>query len=181
MESNDMLSLCSGMGEKIVELEKTLANQTKEKTDLLMKIDNLEYAFAFELKRATTERMTTLEEEKSDFESKIIHLEKIIAQKSKDFDDVKLELSNRTAKFEAYFEKLEKMKVVLERQLARKVEEINYLRTQLENLKGKSVQTKFDKHSILGKPPADKLLINSLLDMRKRLGHPLYFTVYYSS
>ncbi|GKB85131.1 hypothetical protein Tco_0957403, partial [Tanacetum coccineum] len=73
-----------------------------------------------------------------------------------------------TAKFEAYFEKLKKTKVVLERQLARKVDdskaekdqflkEINHLRTQLENLKGKSVKTKFDKHSILGKPPADKL------------------------
>ncbi|GJZ59569.1 hypothetical protein Tco_0615385 [Tanacetum coccineum] len=64
------------------------------------------------------------------------------------------------------------MKVVLERQLARKVDdykaekdqflkEMNHLRTQLENLKGKSVETKFDKYSILGKPPADKLLINS--------------------
>ncbi|GJY21162.1 hypothetical protein Tco_0393728 [Tanacetum coccineum] len=41
------------------------------------------------------------------------------------------------------------------------LKEINHLRTQLENLKGESVQTKFDKHSILGKPPADKLLINS--------------------
>nr|GEV13209.1 cytochrome oxidase subunit I, mitochondrial [Tanacetum cinerariifolium] len=52
--------------------------------------------------------------------SKVIHLKKIIAQKSKDFDDFNLELSNRTAKFEAYFEKLENTKVVLERQLARK-------------------------------------------------------------
>ncbi|GJY33367.1 hypothetical protein Tco_0417836 [Tanacetum coccineum] len=78
---------------------------------------------------------------------------------------VKME-AKRTAKFEAYFEKLEKTKVVLERQLARKVDdskaekdqflkEINHLRTQLENLKGKSVQTKFDKHSILGKPSVD--------------------------
>ncbi|GKE35880.1 hypothetical protein Tco_1455202 [Tanacetum coccineum] len=68
------------------------------------------------------------------------------------FDDVKLELSNRTAKFEAYFEKLENMKVVLERQLTRKIDdpkaekgqilkEINHLRIQLENLKGKSVET----------------------------------------
>ncbi|GJV10449.1 hypothetical protein Tco_1351990 [Tanacetum coccineum] len=56
-----------------------------------------------------------------EIETKNIELfisKKIIAQKSKDFDDVNLELSNRTAKFEAYFEKLEKMKVVLERQLA---------------------------------------------------------------
>ncbi|GKD01824.1 hypothetical protein Tco_1172098 [Tanacetum coccineum] len=41
------------------------------------------------------------------------------------------------------------------------LKEINHLRTQLENLKGKSLETKFDKPSILGKPPYDKLLINS--------------------
>ncbi|GJR16563.1 hypothetical protein Tco_0799215 [Tanacetum coccineum] len=97
---------------------------------------------------------------------------KIIAQKSKDFDDVKFELANRTAKFEAYFKKLKNTKVVLERQLARKVDdskaekdnflkEINHLRAQLENLRGKTVETKFDKPLILVKPPADKLLINS--------------------
>ncbi|GKD43584.1 hypothetical protein Tco_1268229, partial [Tanacetum coccineum] len=68
------------------------------------------------------------------------------------------------AKFEAYFEKLEKTKAVLERQLACKVDdskaekdrflkEINHLRTQLENLKGKPVETKLDNSSILGKPP----------------------------
>ncbi|GKE82571.1 hypothetical protein Tco_1552571, partial [Tanacetum coccineum] len=91
---------------------------------------------------------------------------------TKEFDDVKLELSNKTTKFKVYFEKLENTKVVLERQLARKIDdskaekdqllkEINHLRTQLENLKGKSVETKFDKPLILGKPPTDKLLINS--------------------
>ncbi|GJX69390.1 hypothetical protein Tco_0305117 [Tanacetum coccineum] len=126
---------------KIAELEKTLAKQTKENSDLLIKIDNLENAFVDE---------------------------------TKDFDDVKFELSNRTAKFEAYFEKLENTKVVLERQLARKVDdfkaekdqflkELNHLRIQLENLKGKSVKTMFDKSSILGKSPADKLLITSQL------------------
>ncbi|GJR21736.1 hypothetical protein Tco_0970263 [Tanacetum coccineum] len=112
------------------------------------------------------------ENAKCEFQTKFVELEKVLTQQTKYFNDAKLELSNRTAKFEAYFEKLEKMKVVLERQSTRKVDdskaekdqflkEINYLRTQLENLKGKSVQTKFDKHSILGKPPADKLLINS--------------------
>ncbi|GJX76149.1 hypothetical protein Tco_0322960 [Tanacetum coccineum] len=70
----------------------------------------------------------------------------------------------RTAKFEVYFEKLENTKVVLERKLARKIDdskaekdqflkEINHLRTQLENLKGKRVETKFENSSILGKPP----------------------------
>ncbi|GKA51256.1 hypothetical protein Tco_0744452, partial [Tanacetum coccineum] len=157
---------------KIVELEKTLAKQTKENSDLLMKIDNLENAFADEVKRVTTGKLNVFDKENCDFGSKVTHLGKIIALNTKDFDDVKLKLSNRTAKFEAYFEKLENTKVVLERQLARKIDdskaekdqflkEIDHLRTQLENLKGKSVQTKFDKHLILGKPPADKLLINS--------------------
>ncbi|GJS32475.1 hypothetical protein Tco_0530857 [Tanacetum coccineum] len=178
---------------KIVELEKTLAKQTKENSDLLMKIDNLENAFVDEVKRVTTGKLNVFDKENCDFRSKVTHLEKIIAQKTKDFNDVKLELSNRIAKFEAYFEKLEKMKVVLERQLTRKVDdskpekdqfikEINHLRTQLENLKGKSVQTKFDKHSILGKPLADKLLIKSQkskswftpkVDVQKSLSKPV--------
>nr|GEX17954.1 hypothetical protein [Tanacetum cinerariifolium] len=79
-----------------------------------------------------------------------------------------------TTKLEAYFEKLENTKVFLERKLARKVDdfksekdqflkEINHLRTQLENLKGKSMETKFDKSLILGKPSAEKLLITSQL------------------
>ncbi|GJW07028.1 hypothetical protein Tco_1569451 [Tanacetum coccineum] len=96
----------------------------------------------------------------------------VIAQQTKDFDYAKLELSNTTAKLEAHFEKLENTKVVLERQLARKdddskaendqfLKKINHLRTQLKNLKGKSVETNFDKPSILGKPHADKSLINS--------------------
>ncbi|GJS66461.1 hypothetical protein Tco_0681025 [Tanacetum coccineum] len=60
---------------KIVELEKTLAKQTKENSDLLMKKINLRgNAFADEVKRVTT----------------------------------------GTAKIEAYFEKLEKTKVILE-------------------------------------------------------------------
>ncbi|GJV51698.1 hypothetical protein Tco_1447439 [Tanacetum coccineum] len=149
---------------KIDELEKSLAKQIKENSDLLIKIDNLENVFADEEKRATLGKLNAFDKENCDFESKVIHLEKIIAQKSKDFDDVNLELSNRTAKFEAYFEKLEKTKVVLERQLARKVDdskaekdqflkEINHLRNQLENLKGKTVETKLDNSSILGKPP----------------------------
>ncbi|GJW38753.1 hypothetical protein Tco_0064598 [Tanacetum coccineum] len=148
---------------KIDELEKSLAKQIKENSNLLIKIDNIENVFADEEKRATLGKLNAFDNENCDFESKVIHLEKIITQKSKDFDDVNLELSNRTAKFEAYFEKLEKTKVVLERQLARKVDdskaekdrflkEINHLWTQLENLKGKRVETKLDNSLILGKP-----------------------------
>ncbi|GJZ43518.1 hypothetical protein Tco_0590773 [Tanacetum coccineum] len=108
---------------KIDELEKSLEKQIKENSDLLIKIDNLENVFADEENRATLGKLNAFDNENCDFESKVIHLEKIIAQKSKDFDDVNLELSNKIAKFEAYFEKLEKMKVVLEQQLACKVDD----------------------------------------------------------
>ncbi|GKD48815.1 hypothetical protein Tco_1277791 [Tanacetum coccineum] len=108
---------------KIVELKKTLEKQTKENSDLLMKIENLKNAFADEVKGATMRKLNVLDKENCDFGSKVTHLEKIIAQKTKDFNDVKLELSNRTAKFEAYFEKLKNTKVVLERHLARKVDD----------------------------------------------------------
>ncbi|GJR74787.1 hypothetical protein Tco_0087152 [Tanacetum coccineum] len=128
--------------------------------------------YIFELEKESRENIC--DNAKCEFQTKFVELEKVLTQQKKDFADVKLELSNRTAKFEAYFEKLEKMKVVLERQLARKVDdskakkdrflkEIIHLRTQLENLTGKPVETKFDNSSILGKPPLlnnerDKLL-----------------------
>ncbi|GKB24286.1 hypothetical protein Tco_0863687 [Tanacetum coccineum] len=96
---------------KFVELEKTLKKQTKENYDLLMKVDNLENAFVDEVKRATMGKLIAFDKDNCVFGSKVTHLEKIIAQKIKDFDDVKLELSNRTAKFEAYFEKLKNTKV----------------------------------------------------------------------
>ncbi|GKA07029.1 hypothetical protein Tco_0686253 [Tanacetum coccineum] len=94
-----------------------------------------------ELKKESGENIC--DNAKCEFQTKIVELEKVLIQQTKDFDDVKLELSNRTAKFEAYFEKLEKTKVVLERQLARK-----------------RVETKIDNSSILGKP----LLLNNKRD-----------------
>ncbi|GJY13505.1 hypothetical protein Tco_0382814 [Tanacetum coccineum] len=120
------------------------------------------------------EKKNLCENAKCELQIKIVKLEKVLTQQTKDFDDVKLELSNRTAKFEVYFEKLENTKVVLERQLAQKIDdskaekdqllkEINLLRTQLDKMKGKYVETKFDKPLILGRPPADKLLITSKL------------------
>ncbi|GJT88663.1 hypothetical protein Tco_1070380 [Tanacetum coccineum] len=54
------------------------------------------------------------ENAKCDLQTKIVELEKVLTQQTKDFDDVKLVLSNRTDKFDAYFEKLENTKVVLE-------------------------------------------------------------------
>ncbi|GJQ93204.1 hypothetical protein Tco_0004343 [Tanacetum coccineum] len=81
---------------KIGELEKSLAKQIKENSDLLIKIDNLENILADEEKRATLGKLNAL------------IMKSVI-------------LNQRTTKFEAYFEKLEKTKVVLERTIARKV------------------------------------------------------------
>ncbi|GJY96787.1 hypothetical protein Tco_0513697, partial [Tanacetum coccineum] len=97
---NDVVEVKEKLSKQIVQLEKDFAK--------------LENAFADEVKGATTRKLNVFDKENCDFGSKVTHLEKIIAQKTKDFDDVKLELSNRTAKFEAYFEKLENTKVVLE-------------------------------------------------------------------
>ncbi|GKA33171.1 hypothetical protein Tco_0719538 [Tanacetum coccineum] len=41
---------------------------------------------------------------KCELQTKIVELEKVLTQQTKDFNDIRLELSNRTAKFEAYFE-----------------------------------------------------------------------------
>ncbi|GJT71144.1 hypothetical protein Tco_1030430 [Tanacetum coccineum] len=166
-----------------IELEHQVASLIKENEHL-----KLVYNFFYSIKkpRVQKENVSNISElekesgeniyenEKCELQTKIVELKKILSEEPKDFDDVKLELSNKTAKIEAYFEKLENTKFFLERQLARKVDDskakkdqflkkINHLRTQLENLKGKSVETKFDKPSILGKPLAEKLLITSQL------------------
>ncbi|GJR70047.1 hypothetical protein Tco_0016112 [Tanacetum coccineum] len=90
-----------------------------------------------------------------EIETKNIELEHRVASLIKEDEHLKLNLRRIL--------KLEKTKVVLGRQLARKVDdskaekdqflkEINHLRTQLENLKGKRMETKLDNFSILGKP-----------------------------
>ncbi|GJS06472.1 hypothetical protein Tco_0363268 [Tanacetum coccineum] len=56
---------------KIVKLENTLAKQTKENSDLLMKIGNLDNAFADEVKRATMGKLTAFDKENCDFGSKV--------------------------------------------------------------------------------------------------------------
>ncbi|GJX70239.1 hypothetical protein Tco_0307410 [Tanacetum coccineum] len=69
------------------------------------------------------EKKILLENETSSFETKIMELETILAQQRKDFKDAKVDFSNKMAKFETYFEKLENKKVVLEQKLARKIDD----------------------------------------------------------
>ncbi|GJX03805.1 hypothetical protein Tco_0189721 [Tanacetum coccineum] len=81
-------------------------------------------------------------EEKKVFVIKISKLEKILAQRVKDFDDVKTELSNRTEKFKTYFANLEKQNALLKSQLASQnytslKKENNDLRTSYNVLKEK--------------------------------------------
>ena len=56
-------------------------------------------------------------------------MENVLAQRVKDFDDVKTELSKRTDKFETYFANLEKQNALLKSQLASQ----NYTSLQKEN------------------------------------------------
>ncbi|GKA32535.1 hypothetical protein Tco_0718902 [Tanacetum coccineum] len=72
-------------------------------------LENIEF-----FKKSPREKQHLFENKTSVFQIKIDELKKVLTQQTKDFNAVKLELSNRTAKFEAYFKKLEKMKVVLE-------------------------------------------------------------------
>ncbi|GJX21415.1 hypothetical protein Tco_0224092 [Tanacetum coccineum] len=181
---NDVVEVKEKLSKLIVDMDKIETQNIElehQATSLIKENEYLKlvYKFVFDsIKklRVQTQSSDVTQNEKENLRSTLSEftIDHILGKddSSSNFDDVKLELSNKTAKFKAYFEKLENTKVVLERQLARKVDdskaekdqflkEINHLRTQHENLKGKSVETKFDKPSILEKSPADKLLINS--------------------
>nr|GEV04093.1 outer membrane protein porin [Tanacetum cinerariifolium] len=87
-------------------------------------------------------KVKCIDEEKKAFETKISKLEKVLAQRVKDFDDVKTELSRRTDKFVTYFVNLEKQNALLKSQLASQKytslqKENNDLRTSYNVLKEK--------------------------------------------
>ncbi|GJR06302.1 hypothetical protein Tco_0529286 [Tanacetum coccineum] len=171
-ESKDVLNesktadrFCKDAFDVIEELSKRIVDLEKDLSKLEAKNDSSSSSIAeshiSELEKESGEN--NCENAKCDLQTKIVELEKVLNQQTKDFDDVKLELSNRTIKFEAYFGKIENTKFVLERQLARTVDdskaekdqilkEINYLRAQLENLKGKFVETKVSVQKDLSKP-----------------------------
>ncbi|GKA54825.1 hypothetical protein Tco_0753774 [Tanacetum coccineum] len=71
-----------------------------------------------ELVKEMKDKVKCFVEEKKAFENKISKLQKVLAQRDKDFDDVKTELSRRTDKFETYFANLEKENALLKSQLA---------------------------------------------------------------
>ncbi|GJV31924.1 hypothetical protein Tco_1392324 [Tanacetum coccineum] len=113
---------------KNIELEYRVASLIKENEHLKLTYKNLFDSIKksrldiSELNKGSGENVC--DNAKYELQTKIVELERFVfTQQTKDFNDVKLELSNRTTKFKAYFEKLEKTKVVLERQLARKVDD----------------------------------------------------------
>nr|GEW55362.1 putative reverse transcriptase domain-containing protein [Tanacetum cinerariifolium]GEW64598.1 putative reverse transcriptase domain-containing protein [Tanacetum cinerariifolium] len=171
---NDAFDVTQELPKRIVESEKDFSKLEAQNIafEIALQHKSQEKNSLKTIQKENESRENICENEKCELQTKIVELEKVLTQQTKDFDDVRLELSKRAAKFEAYFEKRKKTKVVLEQQLARKTDdskaekdqflkEINHLRIQLENLKGKSMETKFDKPLILGKPHYDKLLINS--------------------
>ncbi|GKD80375.1 hypothetical protein Tco_1342996 [Tanacetum coccineum] len=69
------------------------------------------------------EKKILFENETLSFETKIKELEMTLAQKTKDFEDAKVNFSKKTDKFETYFENFENIKVVLEQQLDCKIQD----------------------------------------------------------
>ncbi|GKA94902.1 hypothetical protein Tco_0816940 [Tanacetum coccineum] len=139
--------------ERISKESKGVSNESKTADTA----KSIAFEVALQHKPQENNSLKTLQKENENFMASLQIENAHLKQTYKDL----LSRFKETAKFEAYFEKT---KVVLERQLARKVDdskaekdrflkEINHLRTQLENLKGKRVETKFDNSSILGKPP----------------------------
>ncbi|GJY47351.1 hypothetical protein Tco_0436414 [Tanacetum coccineum] len=89
---------------------------------LKMAISHIQKDFSKMEAQKSGEKKILFKNETSSFETKIKELETILAQQTKDFEDAKVNFSNKTDKFETYFEKLENTKVVLERQLDRKIQ-----------------------------------------------------------
>ncbi|GJS58742.1 hypothetical protein Tco_0653526 [Tanacetum coccineum] len=69
------------------------------------------------------EKKIIFRNETSSFETKTKELKMTLAQQKKYFEDAKVDFSKKTDKFETYFEKLEKTRVVLERQLDHKIQD----------------------------------------------------------
>ncbi|GJW14741.1 hypothetical protein Tco_0018874 [Tanacetum coccineum] len=150
-----------------------------------------------ELNKESGEKQNLFENETSVFQIKIDELEKSLAKQIKENFDLLIKIDNLENVFadEEKRATLRKLNAFdkencdfgskVDDSKAEKdqfLKEINHLRTQLENLKGKSVKTKFDKSSILGKPPAEKLLITSQpseswftskVDVQKSLSKPV--------
>nr|GEY98649.1 zinc finger, CCHC-type [Tanacetum cinerariifolium] len=109
-------------------LEKVSSSVQKEYNDLLASYDVLKQRLETKFKEMG-DKVKCFNDEKKVFENKILKLEKDLTQRVKDFDDVKIELSRRTDKFETYFANLEKENVLLKSQLAYQ----NYTSLQKEN------------------------------------------------
>ncbi|GJS77015.1 hypothetical protein Tco_0726896 [Tanacetum coccineum] len=166
-----------------IELEYRVASLIKENEHLKLTYKNL--FDSIKKSRVQTKTSNVTQDEAENPKSQLFEfaetkfkniLEKIEFFKKKQLDISELNMEsgenvcdNAKSKFEAYFEKLEKTKAVLERQLAHKVDdskaekdqflkEINLLRTQLENLKGKSSLSKPVTAQSLPKDEKDQLL-----------------------
>ncbi|GJZ12122.1 hypothetical protein Tco_0546881 [Tanacetum coccineum] len=95
-----------------------------------------------ELVKEMGDNVKCFDEEKKMFETTISKLKKVLVQRVKDFDDVKIELSRRIDKFETYFANLEKQNALLKSQLASQKyaslqKDNNDLRTSYNMLKEK--------------------------------------------
>ncbi|GJT34267.1 hypothetical protein Tco_0924686 [Tanacetum coccineum] len=111
-------------------LEKMIEMIEKEYESKVLKISITSSTFEtknLELVKKIGDKLKCFDEGR--YENKISKLEKGLAQRVKDFDDVKTELSKRTNKFETYFSNFEKENALLKSQLASQ----NYTSLQKKN------------------------------------------------
>nr|GEW45027.1 hypothetical protein [Tanacetum cinerariifolium] len=100
------------------------------------------------VKSKSKEKKLIFENKTSSFRTKIKELEMTLVQQTKDFEDAKDDFLKKTDKFETYFEKLEKTRVVLKRQLDYLIsnqKEYSDLRTSYNALKSKFDSLNQDK------------------------------------
>ncbi|GJZ67014.1 hypothetical protein Tco_0630254 [Tanacetum coccineum] len=107
-----------------IELKHKVTSLIKENEHLKLVYENL-FDSIKNVESESGEKKILFGNNTSSLETKIKELEMTLAQQTKDFEDAKDDFSKKTDKFETYFEKLKKIKVVLERQLDRKIQDSN--------------------------------------------------------
>ncbi|GJW33868.1 hypothetical protein Tco_0053900, partial [Tanacetum coccineum] len=127
LENENSYKKCNKVFQKI-ELMKKKRVDTQKSNDFLQK--SMYDSDSSNVESKSGEKKNIFKNETSSFETKIKGLEMTLAQQTKDFEDAKLDFSKKTDKFETYFEKLKKTKVVLECQLDHKIQDSNTKKNQ---------------------------------------------------
>nr|GEV51800.1 hypothetical protein [Tanacetum cinerariifolium] len=120
---NENLAHNSSLETKKHCLRSTITKLSNHFETLIVQIENQCAQFQKEFSKTETYKELFESVQSSGCDSNIKELEAILAQQTKDFRDAKIKFSKKTDKFETYFKKLESSNAILERQLARKMDD----------------------------------------------------------